>query len=320
MSRLAETANRYLEYASTHIEDDPHVQLGAEASSSPKMDYAREARLVQESFQEMLVTLLCDSENAVRRGLVHNGLAKLCVFFGKQKSSDVLLSHMITFLNDKNDWRLRATFYDCCPALAAFIGWQSSTVILKPLLQQGLRDSEEIVVFKTLSSLAVLTRSGLIQKPTIYELLQDAVPFLAHPDGAIRIGCVALFCSAAKFLNLADVHCKVMPMIGPYLKQPLIKLDREHVVYKALKVRSVIILGKVFKGGMAHVSGSDTKASVGPRCTSISATRVVGILARKAMASWRSSTGYRNDVDDDVSGRPSFGGVLSKVTDPRVDG
>lgn len=241
MSRLSETASRYLEYASTHNEDDPQLQLGGVDSNSttgesPKLDYGRESRLIQESVQEMLVTLLCDSENAVRRGLVNNGLAKLCVFVGKQKSSDVLLSHMITFLNDKNDWRLRATFYDCCPALAAYIGWQSSTIILKPLLQQGLRDTEETVVFKTLSSLASSTRSGLIQKPTIYELLNDAVPFLSHPNGAVRIGCVALFCSAARFLNLADVHCKVMPMIQPYLRQPLIKLDREHVVYKALKV------------------------------------------------------------------------------------
>ena len=54
---------------------------------------------------------LTDSENIVRRSLVENGLARLCVFFGRQKANDVVLSHLITFLNDKNDWQLRAAFY-----------------------------------------------------------------------------------------------------------------------------------------------------------------------------------------------------------------
>lgn len=124
---------------------------------------------MQEIVQEIVVTLLCDRDNNIRRMLVHNGLPRLCVFFGRQKgtckvlsslnceqtvisqkscmskcfecfpfffsASDVLVSHLITFLNDKNDWRLRASFYECVPALAAYIGWQS-TLILKPLLHQ----------------------------------------------------------------------------------------------------------------------------------------------------------------------------------------
>ena len=57
------------------------------------------------------MSLLTDSENIVRRSLVENGLARLCVFFGRQKANDVVLSHLITFLNDKNDWQLRAAFY-----------------------------------------------------------------------------------------------------------------------------------------------------------------------------------------------------------------
>lgn len=50
-------------------------------------------------------------------------------------ATDVLLSHIITFLNDKIDWRLRASFFECCPTVAQFVGRQS-TYILKSLLQQ----------------------------------------------------------------------------------------------------------------------------------------------------------------------------------------
>ena len=35
----------------------------------------------------------------------------------------------------QRDWQLRGTFFDCIVGVAAYVGWQSST-ILKPLLQQ----------------------------------------------------------------------------------------------------------------------------------------------------------------------------------------
>jgi phosphoinositide-3-kinase regulatory subunit 4 len=56
------------------------------------------------------------------------------VFFGRQKANDVLLSHMITFLNDKQDWHLRAAFFDSIVGVASYVGWQS-LAMLKPLLQ-----------------------------------------------------------------------------------------------------------------------------------------------------------------------------------------
>ena len=39
--------------------------------------------------------------NDVKRMLVSSGISKLCVFFGREKANDVLLSHLITFQNDK---------------------------------------------------------------------------------------------------------------------------------------------------------------------------------------------------------------------------
>lgn len=55
--------------------------------------------------QEQIATLLIDPESAVKRALLIN-ITCLCLFFGRQKANDVLLSHMITYLNDK-DWMLR---------------------------------------------------------------------------------------------------------------------------------------------------------------------------------------------------------------------
>lgn len=75
-------------------------------------DDALELQALHEMVQQKVVTLLSDSENIVKQSLMENGITRLCIFFGRQKANDVLLSHMITFLNDKNDWHLRGAFFD----------------------------------------------------------------------------------------------------------------------------------------------------------------------------------------------------------------
>uniref|UniRef100_A0A914VQF4 non-specific serine/threonine protein kinase n=1 Tax=Plectus sambesii TaxID=2011161 RepID=A0A914VQF4_9BILA len=236
LGELAETALRFFNQAPAPLADDSQVVQGDKSSTETEQRMMRrELKALHEAVQEVVVNLLCDADNNVRRAVVaQDGLRKLCEFFGKQKASDVLLSHMITFLNDKVDWRLRATFFECCPVAAAYIGWQS-TLILKPLLQQGLRDFEEFVVFRTLSCLANLCQQGLLHKHVIYELLPDAVPFLAHPNEWLCVATVSFLSALEKTLNVADMHCKVMPIVNPYLKQPLIKLDRKSILLRCVK-------------------------------------------------------------------------------------
>ena len=90
---------------------------------------------LHELIQSKVVSLLTNTNNIVKRTLMENGLTRLCVFFGRQKANDVLLSHIITFLNDKHDWQIRAAFFDSIVGVAVYIGSQCLT-ILKPLLQQ----------------------------------------------------------------------------------------------------------------------------------------------------------------------------------------
>lgn len=81
--------------------------------------------------------LLTDTQPIVKQTLMESGITKLCVFFGKTKANDVLLSHMITFLNDKEDRELRGSFFDCIVGVAAYIGWHSSSILTPLLLQVG---------------------------------------------------------------------------------------------------------------------------------------------------------------------------------------
>lgn len=72
-------------------------------SQSCDQNYETELNLLHDSFQLIVSHLLTDQNNYVRRTLLStsNSIAKLCVFFGRQKTNDIILSHIITFLNDK---------------------------------------------------------------------------------------------------------------------------------------------------------------------------------------------------------------------------
>lgn len=121
--------------------------------------------------------LLTDPQNLVKQTLMENGINKLCVFFGKQKANDILLSHVITFLNDKEDKELRGSFFECIVGVAAYVGWHSSPILM-PLLQQGLADPEEFVTTKAINAMATLTELGLLHKSALYQLLHETMVFL----------------------------------------------------------------------------------------------------------------------------------------------
>ncbi|CAG9536519.1 unnamed protein product [Cercopithifilaria johnstoni] len=194
----------------------------------------QETKALQQTIVDIFVNL-CDSENIVKHSVVtRKSLTKLCRFFDRRRATDVLLSHLITFLNDKVDWRLRAAFFECCPIVAHMIGRQG-TYILQALLQQGLYDYEEFVQFSTLSCICQLCEKNLLEKSAIYELLNDVVQFLSHPNEYLRMATLNVLSTLDAKLNIADILCRVMPAVEPYVKERLIKLRNKFVVAALLR-------------------------------------------------------------------------------------
>ncbi|XP_043266677.1 phosphoinositide 3-kinase regulatory subunit 4 isoform X2 [Venturia canescens] len=224
IAHLAHIALRYLENA--HISN-----LGNK--EGPKPSYDSELQTLHEMVQQSVSMLLTDSQNLVKQTLMENGINKLCVFFGKQKANDVLLSHVITFLNDKEDKQLRGSFFECIVGVAAYVGWHSSPILV-PLLQQGLTDPEEFVTKKAINAMATLTELGLLHKAALYQLLSETVIFLVHPNLWIRHATVGFVSASARTLNLVDVQCKVQTLIQPYLKHSLIQIEKEFLLLEAL--------------------------------------------------------------------------------------
>ncbi|XP_076085974.1 phosphoinositide 3-kinase regulatory subunit 4-like isoform X1 [Mytilus galloprovincialis] len=232
IAQLAETGLKVLEMMQrSDLEEKEEEETD---STIFQASYDMELLSLQETIQQKVVTLLSDPDNMVKQALMENGITRLCVFFGRQKANDVLLSHMITFLNDKTDWKLRGSFFDNIVGVAAYVGWQSSPV-LKPLLEQGLNDTEEFVVYRTLRTLQSLTELGLLPKTMLHEFLQEVVPFLAHSGIWIRQGAVGFISAVAKTFNIADIHCKLLPLVQVFLNKSVLQINKEVYLLNALE-------------------------------------------------------------------------------------
>jgi hypothetical protein len=91
---------------------------------------------LQSHIQEHLSALLMDPSSIVKRAVLHD-ISSLCIFLGRQKTNDVLLSHMITYLNDR-DWLLRYAFFESIVDIAACAGGRSLEEYILPLMVQAL--------------------------------------------------------------------------------------------------------------------------------------------------------------------------------------
>ncbi|EEB17192.1 Phosphoinositide 3-kinase regulatory subunit, putative [Pediculus humanus corporis] len=231
-SAYAQNIADLAQIALSYIENSRDCQ-SSKPSDTPKLSYETELRILRDMIQQTVSSLLADSENIVKITLAEYGITRLCVFFGKQKANDVLLSHLITFLNDKNDKQLRGSFFDCLVGVVSYVGVYSSAIIT-PLLQQGLSDPEEFIIVKSINAMKELTKLNLLCKASVYQLLQDTACFLVHPNLWIRHAVAGFIVSIAVALDTVDVQCKVVNHLSNYFKSPVIQVNKEYLILNAL--------------------------------------------------------------------------------------
>ncbi|RKO92149.1 hypothetical protein BDK51DRAFT_20317 [Blyttiomyces helicus] len=220
IATIAETALKFLELAQVLKNEGPSEVEGD--GDLYQMTYDASNRDLQEMIQDEVITLLIDPDPMIKRSLLSE-MPRLCIFFGRQKANDVLLSHMITYLNDV-DWQLRSAFFESIVGVGTFVGGRSLEEYILPLMIQALTgkylhsNAEEFVVEKVLNALTSLAELGLLQKPKLKELASTTLPLMCHPNVWIRYGAIAFVASTAKLLPLIDVRCILYPMIRPFLK------------------------------------------------------------------------------------------------------
>ena len=184
------------------------------------------------SLVEMQVKqILSDSEISVKRALLGN-IVSLCILFGRKRTNEVLLSHVITFLNDDNP-SLRCAFFECIVGIATYVGRQNLEQYILPLMIGPLSDPEENVIEKALYALAGLAELGLFTKEIMINLLMYITPFLLHPNIWLRENAVGFVVACQKRMTHVDTLSQLMPILQPFMivKLPIIS---EVTLYTAL--------------------------------------------------------------------------------------
>ncbi|PTB73014.1 vacuolar sorting protein [Trichoderma longibrachiatum ATCC 18648] len=219
---LATTAQRFLEMASSLRADgsmpitDPEVEPGTDgAAANFESMFDNANRQLFEILESHTKQLVEDPDVHVRRAFL-TSVPELCMYF-QENSNDILLTHLITYLNDR-DWMLKSAFLDTIVGIGAFIGGTSLEEFILPLMIQALADPEETVVRSALHSLAQLAGLGLLSRPKIWELTDLIGRLTMHPNMWIRESSAEFLSMAAKFLSKADVQCILLPLARPYLK------------------------------------------------------------------------------------------------------
>lgn len=179
-------------------------------------------------FEEATIVLITDEQATVRRALL-GSVSRLCVFFGSTKANEVILTHLNTYLNEK-DWILKCSFFDALVGIASYVGTSSLEKFVLPIMVGSLTDSEGFVVEKVFRSLARMADLGLLQKSTTWEIVAMAARFLIHPSSWIRESAVQFISVSSKYTSKADKYCILLPILQPYLKSPMTDLTEAQIL------------------------------------------------------------------------------------------
>lgn len=238
LGSLATTAQRFLNMASSLRADgsmpitDPEVEPGADAKANFESVFDNAGRQLFEVLESHSKQLVEDPDISVRRAFLAS-VPELCLFFDHH-SNDVLLTHLNTYLNDR-DWTLKCAFFDTIVGIAAFIGSTSLEEFMLPLMIQALTDPEEYVVQAALHSLAQLAGLGLLSRPKVWELVDLISRFTMHPNIWIRESAAEFLSMSARYLPPADMRCNLMPLVKPFLKVEVLSDFSELNILDALK-------------------------------------------------------------------------------------
>lgn len=226
LGSLATTASKFLGMTGvlraegSIATNDPEIEAGTDgdATFDSLLDNAQQE--LGELFEMHAKALVEDADASVRRAFL-SSVPELCMFFGSEESNDIILTHLNTYLNDRN-WMLKCAFFDTIVGIATVLGSTSLEEFTLPLMVQALTDPEEHVVQAALHSLAELASLGLLSKAKIYELVDVVGRFTMHPNLAIRESTTEFVTNATKHLAPVAIRLVILPQMIPYLKDRII--------------------------------------------------------------------------------------------------
>lgn len=113
-----------------------------------------------------ITTDVSEHSSPAKRALLAD-MTRLCTFFGLDGVMAFLLPQVLSFLNDRKDWLLRATLFRNLRSVCQFIGRAATEHFVLPILETGLADTQEVVISRALQSLSELLQNGLLSRSSM---------------------------------------------------------------------------------------------------------------------------------------------------------
>ncbi|KAG7390614.1 phosphoinositide-3-kinase, regulatory subunit 4 [Phytophthora boehmeriae] len=247
LPQLAETSRRFLEIAhsmkqktltssgssnslvplSTRGNDSSNANALYMASNSFDKDLSVLHKMISRFVIQLTTPDQKASSSLVKRALLVD-ITRLCVFFGRERTLDVVLPQLITFLNDP-DWELRGAFFDYIVGVCSFVGRVAVEHNILPCIEQALFDVQEIVITKAVECLTGLCQLGLFQKKisTLVEKARMTCSLLLHPSWWIRDAVLKLMSQISGQMGSVDANVFLSPLIRPFLRKTMMFLPDE---------------------------------------------------------------------------------------------
>ena len=177
---------------------------------------------------------LASYSSIVKRVLLVD-IVRLCVFFGHEATMDLLLTQLLTFLNDQ-DWELRYAFCAKIPAVCVFVGPTVTSECILPCIENAVYDVEEMVVCRALACLSALVQLRLLSPSVAVDVFKKSSPLLLHPSAVIRKEIIKLTAVTADLVGTVDSYVFLLPLIRTALNYDLVGAEiNEFSISKALK-------------------------------------------------------------------------------------
>lgn len=190
---------------------------------------------LRKSIAEIVQELVMGNKNTpgIRRALLQD-IGHLCYFFGQSQSNDFLLPILPAFLNDRDE-QLRSDFYEKIVFVCFFVGQKSVEEYLFPYIEQAIGDDMEVVTVNALECLTMLSKSRLLRKNILLEMIERAFPLLFHPILWIKRAAVSFIAASSESLGPVDSDIYLYSLLRPFLYRKPPSLSSEVILLSCLK-------------------------------------------------------------------------------------
>ena len=179
-------------------------------------------------------------------------LPRLCNFFRAEYSFQ-LLPVIVSFLNDRKDWQLRAALCRHLPSVCISVGRAATEQFVIPCIETALNDEVEKVIIEALNCLSTLISLSLLTRVTLLgnELAGNSSPrrsrrkkqgvvkkcasLLVNPSPIVRKYAAALVITSWKILDETDAEVFLNILLRPYLRYKPMAFDSMLHLFACLK-------------------------------------------------------------------------------------